>query len=99
MNSSTVIVEATNPTKSSNELNAATTTVTTLNQCGVVTPGKGAISGGGQTAKVYKRSEQTRRFAEARREFEMRLRDGKFDKKKLTMFDLIFYNPTTNLMR
>lgn len=48
--------------------------------------------------KQYKRSEQTRKFAEARREFQRKCRQGKVDKQKLTMFDLIFYNPTTNLM-
>lgn len=46
-----------------------------------------------------KRTEQSRKLAEARREFQMKFHKGKFDKQKLTMLDLIFYNPVTNPMR
>ncbi|KAI4467694.1 rna polymerase iii transcription initiation factor b [Holotrichia oblita] len=45
-----------------------------------------------------RRTEQTRKFAEARREFNMKFVNGKPDKQKLTMIDLIFYNPATNPM-
>ncbi|KRT84632.1 hypothetical protein AMK59_2095, partial [Oryctes borbonicus] len=46
----------------------------------------------------YRRTGQSRKFAEARREFNMKFVNGKPDKQKLTMIDLIFYNPATNPM-
>lgn len=49
--------------------------------------------------KKWRRTEQSRKLAEARREFMDKFRDAKPDRQKLTMMDLIFYNPTTNPMR
>ncbi|XP_018322899.1 transcription factor TFIIIB component B'' homolog [Agrilus planipennis] len=48
--------------------------------------------------KKGRRSDQYRKFAEARREFNMKFGKGKPDRQKLTMLDLIFYNPATNPM-
>ncbi|GJQ79163.1 hypothetical protein Trydic_g5413 [Trypoxylus dichotomus] len=48
--------------------------------------------------RKYRRTGQSRKFAEARREFNMKFVNGKPDKQKLTMIDLIFYNPATNPM-
>lgn len=45
-----------------------------------------------------RRTEQSRRLAEARRDFYLKFGNQKPDREKLTMMDLIFYNPTTNLM-
>lgn len=44
------------------------------------------------------RTEQSRKLAEARREFHKRFGDNNPDKQKLKMIDLIFYNPTSNPM-
>ncbi|CAH1116059.1 unnamed protein product [Phaedon cochleariae] len=44
------------------------------------------------------RSEQTRKLAEARREFQRKFGPNKPDRHKLTMMDLIFYNPESNHM-
>lgn len=49
--------------------------------------------------RKFKRTEQSRKLAEARREFLEKFRDSKPDRQKLTMIDLIFYNPTSNPMR
>ncbi|KAJ8976629.1 hypothetical protein NQ317_009721 [Molorchus minor] len=48
--------------------------------------------------KKCNRTEQSRKLAEARREFQRRFGDNKPDRQKLTMIDLIFYNPKTNPM-
>lgn len=49
--------------------------------------------------KRNKRSDHYRKLAEARREFDRKFATmAKPDRQKLTMMDLIFYNPTTNLM-
>lgn len=44
------------------------------------------------------RSEQTRKLAEARREFIRRFGANKPERNRLTMMDLIFYNPDSNPM-
>lgn len=49
--------------------------------------------------RKWRRTEQSRKLAEARREFLEKFGDSKPDRQKLTMMDLIFYNPTTNPMR
>ncbi|KAK9880468.1 hypothetical protein WA026_011713 [Henosepilachna vigintioctopunctata] len=46
-----------------------------------------------------KRTDWSRKLADARREFTRKFVSGKPDHKKLTMIDLIFYNPTTNVMK
>ncbi|KAL3285984.1 hypothetical protein HHI36_000498 [Cryptolaemus montrouzieri] len=46
-----------------------------------------------------RRTEWSRKLAEARREFTRKFLYGKPDHKKLTMIDLIFYNPTTNQLK
>lgn len=46
-----------------------------------------------------KRTEQSRKMAEARRHFMHKFGNQIPDKQKLTMMDLIFYNPITNPMR
>lgn len=48
--------------------------------------------------KKCNRTEQTRKLAEARREFQRRFGSNTPDRQKLTMMDLIFYNPVTNPM-
>ncbi|KAJ8916348.1 hypothetical protein NQ315_005045 [Exocentrus adspersus] len=48
--------------------------------------------------KKCNRTEQSRKLAEARREFQRRFGSNKPDKQKLTMIDLIFYNPASNPM-
>ncbi|KAG5886501.1 hypothetical protein JTB14_014684 [Gonioctena quinquepunctata] len=48
--------------------------------------------------KKCNRSEQTRKLAEARREFQRRFGSEKPDRQKLTMMDLLFYNPKSNPM-
>lgn len=48
--------------------------------------------------KKCNRTEQTRKLAEARREFQRRFGSNAPDRQKLTMMDLIFYNPETNPM-
>lgn len=48
--------------------------------------------------KKCNRTEQTRKLAEARREFQRRFGSSAPDRQKLTMMDLIFYNPETNPM-
>ncbi|RZC40141.1 transcription factor TFIIIB component B'' -like protein, partial [Asbolus verrucosus] len=45
-----------------------------------------------------RRTEQSRKLAEARRDFIIKFGNKKPDRQKLTMIDLIFYNPTTNPM-
>ncbi|CAG9859002.1 unnamed protein product [Phyllotreta striolata] len=50
------------------------------------------------TPKKTSRSEQTRKLAEARREFVRRFGEKKPERNKLTMMDLIFYNPNSNPM-
>lgn len=49
--------------------------------------------------RKWKRTEQSRKLAEARREFLEKFGNSKPDRQKLTMVDLVFYNPTTNPMR
>lgn len=52
--------------------------------------------------RKFKRTEQSRKLAEARREFLQKFGTSKPDKpdrQKLTMMDLIFYNPSSNPMR
>lgn len=49
--------------------------------------------------KKIRKSEGSKKMAEARKEFAKKYTEGKLDHKKLTMMDLIFYNPTTNPMR
>ena len=44
-------------------------------------------------------SESARKLAEARREFHLKHENKCPDKSKLTMYDLIYYNPTTNPMK
>ncbi|KAF5280311.1 hypothetical protein FQR65_LT03120 [Abscondita terminalis] len=46
-----------------------------------------------------RRTEQSNKMAEARRNFINKFRNKDRDKNKLTMLDLIFYNPTTKPMR
>ncbi|XP_022913818.2 transcription factor TFIIIB component B'' homolog isoform X1 [Onthophagus taurus] len=48
--------------------------------------------------RKFRRSDQGRKIAEARRNFYQKFADGKPDKQKLTMMDLIYYNPATNPM-
>ncbi|KAJ8943991.1 hypothetical protein NQ314_009574 [Rhamnusium bicolor] len=48
--------------------------------------------------KKCNRTEQSRKLAEARREFQRRFGTSKPDRQRLTMIDLIFYNPTSNPM-
>ncbi|XP_974424.2 transcription factor TFIIIB component B'' homolog [Tribolium castaneum] len=45
-----------------------------------------------------RRTEQSRKLAEARRDFYLKFGHKKPDRQKLTMIDLIFYNPVTNPM-
>lgn len=45
------------------------------------------------------RSEECQRVANAKREFNQRLNGNPPDKTRLTMYDLIYYNPTTNPMK
>lgn len=45
-----------------------------------------------------RRSEQSYRMAEARRNFQNKFRNQTPEKQKLTMYDLIFYNPATKPM-
>ncbi|XP_056631162.1 uncharacterized protein LOC130441479 [Diorhabda sublineata] len=51
-----------------------------------------------QPKKSTVRSDQTRKIAEARREFVRRFGFNKPERNRLTMMDLIFYNPDTNPM-
>lgn len=44
-------------------------------------------------------SESARKLAEARREFLLKHENKPPDKSKLTMYDLIYYNPVTNPMK
>lgn len=44
-------------------------------------------------------SESARKLAEARREFNLKHDNKPPDKSKLTMYDLIYYNPVTNPMK
>lgn len=44
-------------------------------------------------------SESARRMAEKRREFQLKHEDQLPDRAKLTMYDLIYYNPATNPMK
>ncbi|XP_011315475.1 transcription factor TFIIIB component B'' homolog [Fopius arisanus] len=44
-------------------------------------------------------SESARKLAEARREFLLKHENNPPDRTKLTMYDLIYYNPTTNPMK
>ncbi|XP_057338144.1 uncharacterized protein LOC130676143 [Microplitis mediator] len=44
-------------------------------------------------------SESARKLAEARREFQLKYENHKPDRAKLTMYDLIHYNPSTNPMK
>lgn len=44
------------------------------------------------------RTEQSRKLAEARREFYRKFGTNNPDKQKLKMIDLIYYNPTSNPM-
>lgn len=44
-------------------------------------------------------SESARKLAEARREFHLRHENKTPDRSKLTMYDLIYYNPVTNPMK
>lgn len=46
-----------------------------------------------------KRTEQSRKMAEARRQFLHKFGNHLPDRQKLTMIDLIFYNPVSNPMR
>lgn len=48
--------------------------------------------------KKCRRSEQSRKLANARMDFYVKFGNNKPDRQKLTMIDLIFYNPTTNPM-
>uniref|UniRef100_V5GSX4 Transcription factor TFIIIB n=1 Tax=Anoplophora glabripennis TaxID=217634 RepID=V5GSX4_ANOGL len=48
--------------------------------------------------KKGNRTEQSRKLAEARRDFQRRFGASKPDRQKLTMIDLIFYNPESNPM-
>ncbi|CAH2009156.1 unnamed protein product [Acanthoscelides obtectus] len=48
--------------------------------------------------KKIVRTELTRKVAEARREFQRKFGFGKPDRQKLTMMDLIYYNPQDNPM-
>lgn len=52
----------------------------------------------GGPKKIF-RNEQTRRLAEARRDFHKRFGSTAPDKQQLRMIDLIFYNPNSNPMR
>ncbi|XP_065167678.1 transcription factor TFIIIB component B'' homolog [Atheta coriaria] len=45
-----------------------------------------------------RRTEQSRKLAEARRDFQQKFNNGKPDRQKLTMIDLIFYNPGSSPM-
>lgn len=45
------------------------------------------------------RSEECQRVANAKREFNQRLNGNPPDKTRLTMYDLIYYNPSTNPMK
>ncbi|XP_034943740.1 transcription factor TFIIIB component B'' homolog [Chelonus insularis] len=44
-------------------------------------------------------SESTRKLAEARREFQLKHENKQPDRTKLTMYDLIYYNPASNPMK
>lgn len=44
-------------------------------------------------------SESARKLAEARREFHLKHENKTPDRSKLTMYDLIYYNPVTNPMK
>lgn len=48
--------------------------------------------------KKCKRSEQSSKMAEAKRNFQTKFRNQALEKQKLTMYDLIFYNPATKPM-
>ncbi|KAH0539465.1 transcription factor TFIIIB component B'' homolog [Cotesia glomerata] len=48
--------------------------------------------------KKFVISESTRKLAEKKRSFRLEHKDGKPDRSKLTMYDLIHYNPSTNPM-
>ncbi|KAB0803485.1 hypothetical protein PPYR_00455 [Photinus pyralis] len=48
--------------------------------------------------KKGKRSEQSSKMAEAKRNFQTKFRNQAPEKQKLTMYDLIFYNPATKPM-
>ncbi|XP_060523240.1 uncharacterized protein LOC132700125 [Cylas formicarius] len=49
--------------------------------------------------KKVNRTEQSRKLAEAKKEFQKRFGAGNPDKQKLRMIDLIFFNPSTNPMK
>lgn len=52
----------------------------------------------GNVQKKTRRSQRARNLAEARREFIKKCGNGQPDRQRLTMMDLLFYNPTTNPM-
>lgn len=49
--------------------------------------------------KTTPRSDESQRIAMAKRDFQQRFNGQQPDKARLTMFDMIFYNPTTNPMK
>lgn len=44
-------------------------------------------------------SESAKKLAEARKEFQLKHENKAPDRSKLTMYDLIYYNPVTNPMK
>lgn len=50
------------------------------------------------THRKIKYTDQSRKLATAKREFQLKFGTQHPDRKRLTMMDLIFYNPTTNPM-
>lgn len=52
----------------------------------------------GPPKKKQRRSDIARKMAEARKEFYYKFGSKTPDRNKLTMMDLIFYNPTSNPM-
>lgn len=49
--------------------------------------------------KTTARSDESQRIAQAKRDFQQRFNGQQPDKAQLTMFDMIFYNPTSNPMK
>ncbi|XP_047110856.1 titin homolog isoform X1 [Schistocerca piceifrons] len=49
--------------------------------------------------RVTKRKEYLRRIIEIKKEISHKVSDGKVNRSRLTMFDLIYYNPVTNPMK
>lgn len=49
--------------------------------------------------KTTARSDESQRIAQAKRDFQLRFNGQQPDKAQLTMFDMIFYNPTSNPMK